>query len=543
MSLTERKLSGLDAPALTRDGQALAACRLAKESEERGRYDEAREALSDFWPGAGSPPEIGGLGARSAAELFLRAGTLTGWLGSSRQLTEAQESAKNLLSEAQARFESLGDARKSAESLIELAYCYWRQGATGEARDLLAEGRARLAPGDDDLRAVACLRAALVEESETRFHDALQILNEAAPLFGEGASDALKGKYHNELAAVLWFLGGAERREDYTDRAFVEYAAASFHFERAGHASYRAAVENNLGCLFLTAGRHAEAHQHLDCARRLFTRLKDGAHAAQVDETRARVLLAEGRADEAEQSARASARALERGDEHALLAEALTTHGVALARLGRHDEARATLRRAAHVAEGAGNLEGAGLAELTLLEELHGWLTPRESRELYASADQLLARTQSQQTLSRLRAAALKLVTSDNDARPAEVQAAAENAPENFAGGAGRAAAGRANSDAAAGGETPAAGPGAAGTDFSDPWADFSFRDEVKRFEEDLIERALRDAGGSVSRAARLLGFPHHESLNWRLKNRNKSLLAARTPARQRRRSIITKRG
>jgi two-component system, NtrC family, response regulator HydG len=75
--------------------------------------------------------------------------------------------------------------------------------------------------------------------------------------------------------------------------------------------------------------------------------------------------------------------------------------------------------------------------------------------------------------------------------------------------------------------------------DFADPWADFSLREEVQRFEERLIEKALRDAQGKVSNAARLLGFKHHESLNWRLKNRNKSLLNARTPARPRKRSLI----
>jgi DNA-binding NtrC family response regulator len=75
--------------------------------------------------------------------------------------------------------------------------------------------------------------------------------------------------------------------------------------------------------------------------------------------------------------------------------------------------------------------------------------------------------------------------------------------------------------------------------DFADPWANFSLKEEVQRFEERLIEKALRDSQGKVSNAARLLGFKHHESLNWRLKNRNKNLLGARTPAKPRRRSII----
>jgi transcriptional regulator with PAS, ATPase and Fis domain len=75
--------------------------------------------------------------------------------------------------------------------------------------------------------------------------------------------------------------------------------------------------------------------------------------------------------------------------------------------------------------------------------------------------------------------------------------------------------------------------------DFADPWANFSLKEEVQHFEERLIEKALRDARGKVSNAARLLGFKHHESLNWRLKNRNKGLFAARTPVRPRKRSIV----
>jgi transcriptional regulator with GAF, ATPase, and Fis domain len=61
----------------------------------------------------------------------------------------------------------------------------------------------------------------------------------------------------------------------------------------------------------------------------------------------------------------------------------------------------------------------------------------------------------------------------------------------------------------------------------------------VRLFEERLIEQALKEAKGMVSRAARLLGFKHHESLNYRLQNRDKNLQSARKPAGQRRRSII----
>jgi CheY-like chemotaxis protein len=71
-------------------------------------------------------------------------------------------------------------------------------------------------------------------------------------------------------------------------------------------------------------------------------------------------------------------------------------------------------------------------------------------------------------------------------------------------------------------------------------WTGFSFKKAVRRFEARLLEKALRDAGGTVSRAARLLGFAHHHSLNSMLKKRHRELLSKRTPVVPRKRSIIT---
>jgi Flp pilus assembly protein TadD len=97
--------------------------------------------------------------------------------------------------------------------------------------------------------------------------------------------------------------------------------------------------------------------------------MKD-SHTAQVDDTRAKVLLAEGRIAEAERLVRSAVQTLERGGEQSLLAEALTTHGIALARGGNMRVARPTLQRAVEVAQNAGDSEAAGLAALTIIEEL-----------------------------------------------------------------------------------------------------------------------------------------------------------------------------
>jgi two-component system chemotaxis response regulator CheY len=57
-----------------------------------------------------------------------------------------------------------------------------------------------------------------------------------------------------------------------------------------------------------------------------------------------------------------------------------------------------------------------------------------------------------------------------------------------------------------------------------------------------LVERALKDAGGGVTRAAELLGFKYHQSLISLLNNRHQDLLPARTPVVPRKRSVIRQR-
>lgn len=75
----------------------------------------------------------------------------------------------------------------------------------------------------------------------------------------------------------------------------------------------------------------------------------------------------------------------------------------------------------------------------------------------------------------------------------------------------------------------------------SDPWAEFSLREEVLSYEARFIRRALKESGGSVTVAARLMGFQHHGSLVSLLEGRHKNLLAERTTAQKRQRSIIRK--
>jgi CheY-like chemotaxis protein len=472
--------------ALSPDERAWLRCELAKRLEEIGHYDAAQEALGGLWQQVGERPQLAGLDERTAGEVLLRAGVLVGWIGSTRAVAGAQERAKNLITESIEVFKSLNDQLKTAEAQTDLAYCYWREGAFDEARIVLQDALARLGDEDSYQKAVALLRSAMVERSSLRYSDALRIHERNAPIVAAVGSDALKGKFHNELAMVLEILGHAEHRADYVDRALIEYAAASFHFEQAGHVRYHACTENNLGLLFFNTGSYEEAHAHLDQARQLLVLLKDHVHVAQVDETRARVLLAEGRHEEAEQIAGAAAQALEHSGEQHSFAEALTTQGTALARLGRSHQARLTLEHALAVAEQAGDREGMGLAALVLVEELGEKLPPNELSALYERAAAALTGTQDTRLLARLTAAARRAVRRLTFLR------------ENV------------------------------------EWEGYSLRREVERYEEYMIRRALKDSGGAVSHAARLLGFRYHQALVSLLNTRFKHLLRERLPVKPR---------
>jgi CheY-like chemotaxis protein len=507
MNLATRLTTEKDGSAATFAERALQSCRVSKQLEKAGEYEAACEAIGEFWPSRNEQPLVEGLTEAAKGEILLRAGALSGWLGSADQTIGSQEGAKNLITQSVEVFQKLGTSHRVAEARSDLALCYWREGAFDEARINLAEALKIVGLEDCELRAGILIRAGLVEVTAGRLTEALRLYEESAVHVEMVTDSALKGTFHNGLAILLNRMGLSERRNDYIDRALVEFAAASFHFEKAKNDRYLARVENNLGFLFFTIGRYDEAHKHLDRARHLFLQLKDVGTIAQVDDTRARTLLAEGRLKEAERYARSAVKTLEKGDECSLLVEALTTHAVTLARMGNHTRARALLQRAITVAETCGDLEGAARAKLSIVEELSHQTPPRELASIFHSAADLLRPSQDPSAARRLTSSASITI----EALLAEIQK-----------------------------ETTAPAEGS--------WQGFSLRQEMKKVEAGFIERALRDAGGSVSKAAHLLGFKHHQSLISLLGSRHKNLQDRRSIIRRRRQHLFsqpnrTKRG
>lgn len=321
--------------------------------------------------------------------------------------------------------------------------------------------------------------------------------DEAAPFFEREADHVKLGNFHNMRAMAFRNLAASENRNDYFDRALVEYAGARFHFEAAGHSRSIAGVDNNVGNLLYHLGRYGEALEHLDRARELLSELKDTGTVAQINEARAKVFIALERYPEAEIAASGAVHILERGAEASPLAEALTTHGVALARMGREAQARAVLERAAETAQRGGDCLRAGQAHLSLIEELGEQMLSGELARHYEAADNLIGENSEPATLERLRACARRFVAPSSPVR------GDNRAIDAFLNG---------------------------GT----------LEQEVLHLEEVLIRRALDEAGGHITQAARLLGTSH-QALDYMLRARHPNLLAARTPISPRRRSIIKK--
>lgn len=491
MGLAETKLELLEENTVNLEQFVLLRCKNAATLIHNGQYEAAKEELGNLWRGVGERPNLQSLDKLTSAEVLLQCGVLTGWSGSVGQVADSQERAKDLIFEAQRLFHSQNQLEKVAETQYELGMCYWREGAFDESRVVLEE--AIINATNAELKTKILIRRTIVEVWMGRHHDAFETLKKAAE-FLESCDDALKGRWHGQMGLVLRRLGAIEGQKDYFDRAIIEYTAAIYHYEQAGHERYCGINLNNLAFLLYKLGRYKDAHENLERAAKIFKRLNDQGTIAQVEETKARVLIAEGRFNQADYVITNVIRHLENGGESALLADALIIQGIVYARLDKFDRSICKLRDAIDTATYAGALHNAGLAALTLIEE-HGKerLTPNELCDFYCQADEFLKDTQDFEDIKRLRFCAgivsEKLYKAQT--KPQELNLGGVSLP-----------------------------------------------DAIHSFEAKLIEEALHIEEGSVSRAAKRLGIKH-QSLAHLLNTRHSLLLTQRTPIIKRKRSII----
>lgn len=473
---------------LTPSDRALYRCRAAFEFRDRGDYDAAQTIMRPLWKRPGVRPDTSGLPPAVAAEVLFCVGVLTGWIGSRNEIKEADDWARDLLTESSRFYESIGDSKTVAEIRSELAYCYWRAGALDEARIMFTEALERLI--EVNTRGNALLGLSVVEWTASRYREALKILTANAPLFQKLTNHTLKGFYHNQVALTLRNLATEKNKTNYFQRAIKEYEEADQEFKLARNTVFRAHVNNNLGFLLYKLSHFSKAHEYLDHARRLTVNVRDRVRTAQIDETRAQVFIAQQNYAEADHAAGNAAKSFEKAGRQCFLADALITQGIALARLHEIQRAQFTFQKAIEVAHQAGALSCAGLAALTMIEELDQ-LPPEIQYAAYEQAREWLATSQSQETRQRLEAVGRKLALELRGKPKDEI---------------------------------------AADVLYNKP---FVLPDEVLKFERELISNALIKVKGSPTQAAKLLGIGY-QRLGYILDTRHKDLQSMRTPVRRR---------
>ena len=490
LSLLKLASPRLDATHLSRDEEALSRCEIALEQRDNETPQGALEIMRPLWRGVGTQPDTKGLQPETSAYVFFCAGVLTGWIGARHQIKDAQESARDLITESITYYESNNCKREAAEAQSEIAYCYWREGRVNEARIMLLEALERLPPTGLK-RARALLKLVDVEHSAARHYDALKLLTENRPVFASVRYLPVKASYHNELAITWGTIGTAENQPDYFQRALAEYKAAEHQLKLAKNYVYCASVKNNEARVLTKLRRFKESHKHLDQARTITVRFKDRTRTAQIDSSRAELLISEGRFKDAETVARRAATQLEKAGHKCWLADALILQAIAQARLGKEARAQVTLQRAMEAAHEADALNRAGLAALTLIEEVDR-LSPDTLQAAYQQAREWLANTQSLDVLLRLNAAAGKLAAS------VRRELSRDEAVDIL---------------------------------LAKP---LDIERKLLEYEHDLIKQALMQSDGKVSHAAKLVGKTY-QGLTHMIAHKHPDLLKYRTPVRRRR--------
>lgn len=269
----------LDLSHLPANEQARLRCETALKLKDKGDYQGAQEIMSPLWKRVGERPDITGLYPSVAAEVLLCVGILTGWIGSKNEVKEANETARDLITESITYYESVTDIKMVATARAELAYCYWRAGALDEARIMFTEALQKLT-SEGNTRANALFGLSVVEWSASRYRESLRILTDNAPLFKKIPNHTLRGVYHMQVAMALRSLATAENKSAQFRRVLSEYEEADRYFKLAHNIVFRAHVKNNIAHVLRELSRFRPAHEYLDDARRLTVSAKDKVKTA-----------------------------------------------------------------------------------------------------------------------------------------------------------------------------------------------------------------------------------------------------------------------
>lgn len=319
----ERKISPLEAISIISE---------VFEAELVGDYSRAYQLLSAFWNDFRVKPDIRELPADIVADIFLRCGSVAGYLGRSKHLTNAQEISRSLLTEAKERFEQLDSELKIAECENYLALSFERIGDIKKARQFLHSSFMRNIQINHPTRLHSHIIDSLLKLAEKNFVEIIQSSVILESLFQQSENNIYKGCFYNNFGLAL-------KNDGNIDEALDKYLTARIFFFEAAHHQYCGLLENNIANLYLAKKQFKEAHNFAQKAENSFKLVGDFSRQGFALDTRANVFLAEDKFEKSCEFSDKAIKLLQNGESLNFLAEAYLTKAKALVKLERHAEA------------------------------------------------------------------------------------------------------------------------------------------------------------------------------------------------------------
>lgn len=298
--------------------QSVASAKKLFDLERCGMYEAAFEELKGIWDDTAIFPDVENFDALSAAEIVLRCGSLIGFHGHNKQIPEAQETSKNLLTEARGRFLDFVNVEKIAECENYLALAYWRTGEAREAEIWLEESLSRDLPESNPTRLYANIIKCLVFLSTKRYEEIISNLEKLEDDFLKCSDYGLKGDFCNNFAIALKNLG--RNRE-----ALSKFELARYYHQKSRHKIYLGTIENNLAQLYKSESSFSRAHQAIDSGTKIFRQIKDRTREGFSLDTKAQIYFAEGKYAEALKTAEKAIGILKKSENTAYLVETYLT--------------------------------------------------------------------------------------------------------------------------------------------------------------------------------------------------------------------------
>jgi tetratricopeptide (TPR) repeat protein len=349
--------------------------------EKVGDYEKAFELLREFWSDITELPDVSQLPSGIAAEILLRCGSIVGFLGNLKQIPNAQEHSKNILTTARAKFIELYKPEKIAECETYLASTYYRRGEIKEASIWIEESLSHKLNNQDSIRFYSHIIKAVILLAESKYNEVITYLESIHSNF-ESADYYLRGCYCTNLSL-------AYKNINKLDESLRYLNFARFCHQKSKHLSYLASVENNLAQLYKLRGEFSKAFESVENAIELYTNINDARWKALAIDTKAQIFIAQEDFESAVNFADDAIALLNFGDNAGILAEIYLTKATALISMGNIAEAVLSMSEAIQLAKITGESQVKRISQSFEL----AWLSkfPPKIKKLYSELEKNIA--------------------------------------------------------------------------------------------------------------------------------------------------------